>query len=114
MTEFNQKYWLHGIAALAILGIILISGCVEKLIEKPINDTEMVEEPEAPITDIRTGQEPVEKPQKEVTALEENEKIINDVGYKAKRVENTSISGKFNENQIWSGEILITANPHIE
>ncbi len=54
VIQSKQKYLLYGIIILAITGIILISGCVEKLTEKPINDTETEEETEVPTSDTQT------------------------------------------------------------
>ncbi|MFH0832786.1 MAG: right-handed parallel beta-helix repeat-containing protein [Candidatus Aenigmatarchaeota archaeon] len=83
-----------------ILIIIFISGCVEKS-EAPTNDTDVEELPtEESQTDVNT-------------TLDEKE-AIDDALKNAKRVENTSISGKFHENQLWSGEILITGDTHID
>jgi hypothetical protein len=38
---------------------------------------------------------------------------IQPAGTEIKHIKNTSISGKINENQIWSGDILITGDTHI-
>ncbi len=89
------------IFAILLILIVLASGCIEKQLEKTYKEFPS-EEPQAEV-------------QTEVNATPaEYEETIKDAGYKAKHVENTSMSGKFHENQIWSGEILITGDTHID
>ncbi len=77
--------------------IISISGCIASQ-TKGLSNGNVSEETPADVS----------------TTMEKPKEIIKDTGKTAKEVENSSLSGKFRENQIWSGEILITGDTTID
>ncbi len=113
------------VTALLIL-VVFGSGCVEKrAVDVNDNYTNATKSPAIaiipsgqPATEIVKDQkEIIKQPEKSVeitqTKVQEKDKTDYGTAY-AKRVENTSISGQFGENQIWSGEILITGDTRVD